>query len=164
MHGNRVRFGHVPRTHVPVLVPSPQPDPDPSGAHGTTALNRGDSALPMRLIMAFALVAATLLAGCTDGGGDFVTPELDDEGRYVIKMLPSNKFSPANAAVPVGATVVWVNEGGAHNTQSEDGLWASEVSGDKGEHFEFTFDEAGEFGYFCMPHHGLGMAGTVRVE
>lgn len=129
-------------------------------------MRRLGSALPMRLIMALALVAATALAGCTGTGDDeFVTPEQDDEGRYVIRMLPSNRFSPENAVVPVGATVVWVNEGGSHNTVSEDGLWTSgPASGEEGEQFEFTFEEAGEYGYYCNPHRSLGMTGTVRVE
>ncbi len=118
----------------------------------------------MRILAASLLVAAIMLAGCTgSSGADAVTPDQDDEGRYIIKMLPSNKFSPANAKVPVGATVVWINEGGSHNTQSEDGLWASEVGGAKGEHFSHTFEEAGSFGYFCMPHHSLGMIGTIHV-
>ncbi len=121
----------------------------------------------MRTLAAFLLVTATALAGCTGsggGGGDYVTPETDEEGRYVIKMLPSNKFSPELAKVPVGATVVWVNEGGGHNTQSRDELWVSTVSSELGEHFEYTFEEAGSFEYVCLPHESLGMVGEILVE
>ncbi len=99
----------------------------------------------MRILAASLLVAAIVLSGCTgSSGSDPVTPEQDDEGRYIIKMLPSNKFSPKDAQVPLGATVVWINEGGSHNTQSEDGIWTSgSPTNDKGEIYAHTFDEAG---------------------
>lgn len=125
----------------------------------------------MRILLALSVLTLAL-AGCSgdggsdDGSDDFVTPPQDDQGRYVIEMGGDhgNRFSPAEAEVPVGATVVWVNNGGSHNVKSDDDAFpASSVSGDTGEHHEVTFDEEGTFEYHCNPHESLGMVGTLRV-
>lgn len=111
------------------------------------------------------LMLTLALAGCTNGGGsDYVTPPTDDEGRYVIEMR-NFQFTPEFAKVPVGATVVWMNKEGSHNVQPDaHSAWTkTEVSSNVGEHLELTFDEAGEFPYFCFPHHGMGMTGSVKV-
>ena len=33
-----------------------------------------------------------------------------------------------------------------------------------GEEFDVTFTEAGDYTYWCAPHKGAGMIGTVHVE
>ncbi|QLG64062.1 plastocyanin/azurin family copper-binding protein [Halorarum salinum] len=33
-----------------------------------------------------------------------------------------------------------------------------------GETYEHTFEVEGEYGYFCIPHEGAGMVGTVTVD
>jgi plastocyanin len=33
-----------------------------------------------------------------------------------------------------------------------------------GEEFDVTFPEAGDYTYWCAPHKGAGMIGTVHVE
>lgn len=120
----------------------------------------------MRIALMVSL-AAFMLAGCTgptDGGDGFTVPEQDDQGRYVIKVGGSagNKFVPAKAEVPVGATVVWINEGGVHNVKADDGSFGNDV--DPGDwSFPRTFDVEGDFGYFCEPHKSSGMTGIVRV-
>ena len=35
---------------------------------------------------------------------------------------------------------------------------------DPDETFEVTFDEPGTYDYFCIPHEGSGMKGTIIVE
>lgn len=116
----------------------------------------------MKAILMTALIAAVALAGCTSSGPEYTTPETDSEGRYVIEMLPSNRFSPAKAEVPVGATVVFKNSGGAHDTEADDGTWKSPFMTD-GDEFEVTLDEAGDYSYRCNPHVGSGMTGVIRV-
>ncbi|WP_241997224.1 plastocyanin/azurin family copper-binding protein [Halorubrum sp. SD626R] len=32
------------------------------------------------------------------------------------------------------------------------------------ENYEHTFEEPGTYEYFCIPHEGSGMVGTVRVK
>lgn len=116
-------------------------------------------------------LGAFLLAGCTGGIGgdsddDFVTPPQDDAGRYVIEMLPTNKFSPAKAEIPAGSTVVWVNKGGGHNSVADGGQWRLPGGNDlssEGDELEQAFEVAGTFKYHCVPHESLGMKGTIRV-
>ncbi len=114
------------------------------------------------ILVALAFVSLAL-AGCTGTpANEYATPAQDDQGRYVIKMLPSNQFEPKKAQVPAGATVVWMNEGGNHNTENGGGLWASPVNNEP-ENFEYTFNEVGEYPYHCKPHESLGMTGVIKV-
>lgn len=75
-------------------------------------------------------------------------------------------FLPADITVPVGSTVEWFNETDfEHDVQAEDGSFGtpgSDLLG-KGEKYEFKFSKAGKFPYFCTPHKGAGMVGTVTV-
>ena len=77
-----------------------------------------------------------------------------------------NFFAPANITVEPGTTVTWVQSGdNPHTTTSYDGLWDSGmIEGGSGGSFSFTFDEAGTYDYYCIPHEQLGMVGTVTVS
>jgi len=112
------------------------------------------------------LLLVTAVSGCTDGGGEdnFATPPQDDAGRYIIE-ISDFKFTPAQAKVPVGATVVWMIVGGGHNV-APDGHseWsATTVSSSTGEHLVHKFSKAGTFDYYCHPHQSMGMKGTIKV-
>jgi len=92
------------------------------------------------------------------------------------------RFMPEDITVPVGTTVTWrngesightitsgawgdVNEStGLRGTQSADGLFDHALApmGQEGDTFSFTFDEPGEYPYFCQPH--LAMNAMVIVE
>ena len=73
-------------------------------------------------------------------------------------------FSPATVTINVGDTVRWTQRGFmVHTTTSEDGLWNSGNLVSMGQTFTHTFNSAGNFGYFCIPHSGF-MRGTVIVE
>lgn len=110
------------------------------------------------------LLAAVALAGCSGSGGESdICGEQDEQGRYVVCMTGANKFVPSTLSVPVGATVVWINQGGVHNTEEANGLWESPVNGDKENHVQ-VFDEAGSFDYSCKPHAAAGMKGTIVVS
>jgi plastocyanin len=66
------------------------------------------------------------------------------------------------ASVDVGTAVTATNEDAVtHTWTSEDDVWDSGAIA-SGESFEFTFDEAGEYSYFCTIHPT--MAGTITVE
>lgn len=113
-------------------------------------------------------VLALALSGCTtDGDGDAGTvPPQDGQDRYVIDVGGPHgfSFSPEDATVPVGATVVWKNLGGLHNVVAEDGTFDSgDASSDDWE-YEHTFDEAGTWDYWCEPHRTGGMTATLTVE
>ncbi|MGB0652985.1 MAG: plastocyanin/azurin family copper-binding protein [Thermoplasmatota archaeon] len=118
------------------------------------------------LLVSLLALSAVALAGCTGGSSDFETPPMDDQGRYVIEMV-GTRFEPANAQVPVGATVLWVYvSGGAHDVQANDGSFSSGAPGDmdsSNPEWERTFDAAGTIDYHCAFHGRTVMPGTLKV-
>ncbi len=76
-------------------------------------------------------------------------------------------FNPQDVVVPVGTTVIWVNQDGApHTATADDGkLFKSDLLS-KGQSFKHTFDQVGEFPYYCELHGSAGgqdMAGKIKV-
>lgn len=70
-------------------------------------------------------------------------------------------FRQAKVTVSVGTTIRWVNRDLVpHTTTSVGDVWDSSLI-QPGETFEFTFEEEGEYAYFCVPHPF--MKGSVRV-
>jgi plastocyanin len=79
--------------------------------------------------------------------------------------IERSRFSMDEIRVPVGTTVVWENlDGYAHTvTSADDAPVAFDSSGlAQGDRFEFTFDEAGTYPYFCQIHPT--MRAVVIVE
>ena len=83
-----------------------------------------------------------------------------------------NRYQFTEVNVPVGGTVTFVGAGrNPHNAVAADGSWSTEdVFGSleqfEGEEAMLTFDEAGEYVFFCTFHgnaEGDGMAGTLIV-
>jgi len=76
-------------------------------------------------------------------------------------------YLPHEVSVAVGATVTWSNDDTAVHTVTSgkkvihDELFDSSIFM-SGTTFEFTFDEAGEYPYFCMVHPW--MTGIVHVS
>ena len=80
-------------------------------------------------------------------------------------MVLDNEFSPSTLDIEAGDTVRWINpanNGAPHNVVSSDFLWTP-FTPTENWNFEFTFDNAGSFDYFCAPHQALGMTGVVNV-
>ncbi len=124
----------------------------------------------MRTILALAAIAL-LLAGCSGSTPepDLPAPTQDAQGRYVIEATAQNAFSPNEAQVPVGATVLWkVAPGAFHDVNSKSGpqsfssdqQYPAKMRGN--DTFEFTFTKAGTYQYYCKVHEGL-MSGTLKV-
>ena len=71
-------------------------------------------------------------------------------------------FNPNPVTIESGQTVLWVNnEAVSHTTTSDDDLWNSGSLRTDAQFF-FTFEQPGEFAYFCSIHRE--MTGTVIVE
>jgi len=77
-------------------------------------------------------------------------------------------FIPAEVTISVGGTVTWTNDDTAAHTVTSgtatdgpDGIFDSSIFM-AGKTFEHTFDEAGEYDYFCIVHPW--MTGKVVVE
>ncbi len=91
-----------------------------------------------------------------------------------------NEFVPAEITINVGDTVRWTNNGQFNHTATDavnpgnlgsifnsDNQFPLPMGMQPGNVFEFTFNQAGDFPYFCEFHGtpaGLGMAGTITVE
>jgi len=77
-------------------------------------------------------------------------------------------FSPASVTISVGDTVRWTFGSSGHSTTSgspgqPNNLWDSGIH-NQGFTFTHTFNTAGTFPYYCVPHGGCcGMTGTVMV-
>ncbi len=135
---------------------------------------------------ATASTALAGLAGCLSGGsGGDDGPSLDDwlgdlaeydgpvdrtgEDEVAVTVGAGNDglaFDPLAVTVDVGTTVVWewTGRGGRHNVVDRDGAFASEYHDTESATFEYTFDDAGTYAYYCEPHRTLGMKGGVRVR
>ncbi len=76
-------------------------------------------------------------------------------------------YLPYEINVAIGATVTWINDDSAAHTVTSGIVYdASSVFDSSlfmaGNVFEFTFDEAGTYDYFCMVHPW--MTGIVNVQ
>lgn len=116
------------------------------------------------------------LAGCSGRDGS---------GPRKVAMTDGFAFDPATVSIDVGATVTWRNTGGIDHTvtayadgiptgadyfasgsyDSESAARSKMSPGLVGpdESFTHTFDVAGRYEYFCIPHESAGMTGMVRV-
>jgi plastocyanin len=88
-------------------------------------------------------------------------------------------FDPIGLFVDSGTTVTFRIESGSHSsTAYEEGnggaevtripegveAWNSETLDEEGDTFEHTFETAGTYDYFCIPHKSLGMVGRIVVD
>jgi len=102
---------------------------------------------------------------------------------YEVKMGSDSGlliFEPAKLTVQPGDTVTWVNNKMApHNVIFDanqvptgdkslaDKISHSQLTFAPGENYSTTFTAdmpAGDYGYYCAPHRGAGMVGTITVE
>lgn len=113
-----------------------------------------------------ALVGALLIVSC--GGDEGDTASGDD----VVVQMFDNRYQFTEVTVPVGGTVTFVGAGrNPHNAVSADESWSTEdVFGSpeqhEGDKATLTFDQPGEYVFFCTFHGnagGDGMAGTLIV-
>ena len=120
--------------------------------------------------IAGAIVATYVLSGSmnmgVEGSGNSVqqpTASIPSNSTLVkiVANTGSNSFSPNPVEVEVGETVTWINDdSGRHTVTSKDGVFDSGMMG-RGQSFSYTFDEVGEYPYFCDPHPN--MVGSVVV-
>lgn len=108
---------------------------------------------------ALVLALTVLVAACN--GNDAGTPSTEAGGEDITITIADFAFSGPETA-SVGDTITVTNEDAVgHTWTAVDGDFDSGSLG-QGESFEFTFDEAGEFDYFCAVHPT--MTGIITVE
>ena len=76
-------------------------------------------------------------------------------------------FSPSSVTIHPGDQVRWTWNSSGHSTTSgspgqPNGIWDSGIR-NEGATFTRTFNTAGTFPYYCVPHSCCGMVGTVMV-
>ena len=96
------------------------------------------------------------------------TPAIGSSTTITVTIMDLT-FDPATITIKPGDTVVWKNDGGFHNVQSEEAGFRLGIgnAGDAGTGWNtvrFTFNAVGEYRYYCEPHESLGMEGVVKVE
>ncbi|MFC7176916.1 plastocyanin/azurin family copper-binding protein [Halosegnis marinus] len=121
------------------------------------------------------------LAGCS--GGDPTATATDEptatatatatpaapDADLVVEVGPGGSlaFDPAEASVDPGATVAWVWRSGGHSVTPDgaSGDWqgTGTTLHDAGYVHEHTFEDEGTYDYYCAPHRGAGMVGTLTV-
>ena len=88
-------------------------------------------------------------------------------------LVSSNVYTPSTLVIEAGDTVRWINTGGEHNVQADDGSFrcaqGCDATGGDGNastelwSFEITFRTIGTTTYFCAPHVIFGMVGSITV-
>ncbi|MBB6400818.1 plastocyanin [Methanococcus maripaludis] len=88
------------------------------------------------------------------------TTTFQNETTAVV-LIEDFSYKPAITTVKVGTTVIWVQKDSVrHTVTSNDGIFDSGLLSE-GISWEYTFNEVGTYGYYCIPHPY--MEGTVEV-
>lgn len=126
--------------------------------------------------IAYATLCAVVLTGCISEAPEPAGPPVD--GDVTIDMTTQFTYSPAAAQARVGQTVVWMNTSPTPHTVTADPALAANAGSvmlpegaepfasplvSAGGSYSYTFTVAGTYRYFCQPHEGAGMIGTVVV-
>jgi plastocyanin len=136
---------------------------------------RGVTAVSMAML---ALLTVTACTPSSQGSAGAPTSGAVASQQFAVTMTDANQFMPANLTVPRGSTVVWTNTGQVAHTVTDDPAkavnkanavlpsgaqpWDSGLI-NGGQTFSHTFDVAGQYTYFCIPHETLGMIGRITV-
>ncbi|MGH2350159.1 MAG: multicopper oxidase domain-containing protein [Chloroflexota bacterium] len=105
------------------------------------------------------------VAAAPAAAGSAPLPAAQDvpDGATKIVMV-DNRFQPGKQAVPVGATVAWVNNGAnVHTVSARDGSFDSGAI-QAGKAFTYIFTKPGEYHILCRQHLLSGMTATVVVQ
>ena len=80
--------------------------------------------------------------------------------------VSSSVFTPDDLTIELGDSVTWTNVSGFHNVSADDASFRSGDPANPPWTFQFTFNNPGDFGYFCEIHGSTssGMRGNITVE
>ncbi|MAV64813.1 MAG: hypothetical protein CMG00_06460, partial [Candidatus Marinimicrobia bacterium] len=108
----------------------------------------------------------------------YPTSGQDCDGNYVVR-AGNYYYNPSNLSVPVGSTIVWINDGGTHDVSgttekltgepynNPEDFYISANSGNSDGVLmgSFTFNVPGEYNYDCSigSHAANGMVGAFTV-
>ncbi len=150
-----------------VLMATDLLGPQPVAEHTDKAANIVEFARQANGEGVFDIGQAALAAGVVQAPGVMIDAGLPDAESTITVHELDYAFLPLQMTIPVGTTVIWVNdEQPKHTATADDGHFDS---GDQslGDTYSYTFTEPGDYPYFCR-YHGdvglVGMAGLIRVE
>lgn len=110
--------------------------------------------------------------------GPEVPYDVDGTQTRIINVGPGFSYSPANIVIEAGDKVRWDWVGGTHNVTSGAGgihdgnFYSGPATGDTNFFFDVVFSESflidhpmanDTYPYYCEPHFGFGMMGSVAV-
>ena len=111
------------------------------------------------LIVSLVLVVGSFFVSVNPAAADTVTVKMGSDGGQLI-------FEPKVVTIKAGDTVKWINNKAFPHNVVFDGhpeLSHKKLAQKPKIELESTFNEVGEFSYYCSPHRGAGMAGKVIV-
>jgi plastocyanin len=122
---------------------------------------------------------ATTAEEPTTTGGETATAEPTTAGparsAVTVTVAPEGnlRFDPETFTLAAGGTVTWEWGSSGHNvrpsSQPSGADWSGTPGGDaqtydSGFSYEYTFDTAGSYEYYCSPHRDFGMVASFTVE
>ena len=111
-------------------------------------------------IVSLVVIFGSFFMSVSPAAADTVTVKMGSDGGQLV-------FEPKVVTIKVGDTVKWVNNKAfPHNIvfEGHEELSHKKLAQKPKAELESTFNEAGEFSYYCSPHRGAGMVGKVVVE
>jgi plastocyanin len=124
-------------------------------------MNISSCAKKLGLVIASLLfVVGSFFMSVSPAAADTVTVKMGSDGGQLV-------FEPKVVTIKVGDTVKWVNNKAFPHNVVFDGhaeLSHKKLAQKPKAELESTFNEAGEFAYYCSPHRGAGMQGKVVVQ
>ncbi len=111
-------------------------------------------------IVSLVVVFGSFFMSVSPAAADTVTVKMGSDGGQLV-------FEPKVVTIKVGDTVKWVNNKAfPHNIvfEGHEELSHKKLAQKPKAELESTFNETGEFSYYCSPHRGAGMQGKVVVE
>jgi plastocyanin len=142
-----------PETQTPAsetATSTPEPTPEPTAEPPTEPTQTPESTQTPEPTPTPTPVAQTVEVGAGDGF----------------------EFAPGSFSIAAGEAVEWVWVGSNHNVTAESVPSGSDWTGtpgapdrlfDSGHSYRDTFDEPGEYAYYCAPHRSAGMTGSFTV-
>jgi plastocyanin len=96
------------------------------------------------------------------GGRDTSRGSQVQGGMAAAVTISDFSFEPGNLRVPVGATVTWTNEDSApHDATARGADWKTDRLSDA-DSDTLTFDEPGDYDYYCSIHPNMKARLVVR--
>jgi plastocyanin len=111
----------------------------------------------------------------TTAAATTTTVDMEPQGSVTVLVGPGGnlRFDPEFFVLREGGTVTWEWESSGHNvrpSQKPEGVnWAGSPQPpnrtfDAGYTYDWSFEQPGEYAYYCQPHQDFGMVGAFRVE